>query len=395
MSGRGAAALFETHAVGRETVWARSAAASAGPPAEFRSSALSHEGAQALRPRVIRVLLVGLSLLLIAPMVAAAHGPVAPVATSYLARVSRAPAGLEAKIIDGYVRIWLHAPPSETVVVLDYRGAPYLRFSPAGVAVNQNSAMYYLNQTPVAATPPTGLNRATPPDWQPVSDGHDYEWHDGRLQALASVALTPGATYLGTWNIPLLIDGQRGSISGGLWHSDTPSPVWFWPIVVLLACVLAAWRIRSPLLDARIARGLGAVALAALSVAALDRGLHGRPNLDPFSLIELAATLAFAGWGLRAVASGRAGYFTYFMIAAAAIWEGVDLLPTLLYGYVLAALPAFLTRTATVLCLGTGAGILPLVFRLADQRQPNADRSRAAANVESDHEGLEETYDAG
>ena len=136
------------------------------------------------------------------------------------------------------------------------------------------------------------------------------------------------------------------------------------------------------------------MALAALSVAALGRGLYGRPNLDAFSLIELAATLAFAGWAMRAVALGQAGYFTYFMIAAAAIWEGVDLLPTLLYGYVLVALPAFLTRTATVLCLSAGVGILLLVFRLADRREPNAGRSRVAANVESD-ESLQETYDVG
>ncbi len=35
-------------------------------------------------------------------------------------------------------------------VVIDCRGAPYLRFDSRGVAANTNSAMYYLNQTPVA-----------------------------------------------------------------------------------------------------------------------------------------------------------------------------------------------------------------------------------------------------
>ena len=32
--------------------------------------------------------------------------------------------------------------------MLDYRGVPYLRFTRSGVAVNENSEMYYLNQTP-------------------------------------------------------------------------------------------------------------------------------------------------------------------------------------------------------------------------------------------------------
>ncbi len=64
------------------------------------------------------------------------------------------PAGLQAKVIDGDLRMWLQVPRDQTVVVLDYRGAPYVRFSPAGVDVNHNSSMYYLNQTPVALTPP-------------------------------------------------------------------------------------------------------------------------------------------------------------------------------------------------------------------------------------------------
>jgi len=87
--------------------------------------------------------------------VASAHGPVAPVASSYQARVSRAPAGIEARVVDGDQRMWLRVAPQETAVVLDYRGAPYLRFSAAGVAVNRRSAMFYLNQTPVE-TPPAG-----------------------------------------------------------------------------------------------------------------------------------------------------------------------------------------------------------------------------------------------
>ena len=80
-----------------------------------------------------------------------AHGLIAPAASSYFAKVLDLPAGLQAKVIDGDLRMWLQAPPNRTVIVLDYRGAPYVRFSPAGVDVNHNSSMYYLNQTPVAS----------------------------------------------------------------------------------------------------------------------------------------------------------------------------------------------------------------------------------------------------
>ena len=92
------------------------------------------------------------------PAAAQAHGPIAPAASSYFAKVLQLPAGLEAKVVDGDLRMWLRVPPSQTVVVLDYRGAPYLRFSPTGVEVNHNSSMYYLNETPVAQTPPANLS---------------------------------------------------------------------------------------------------------------------------------------------------------------------------------------------------------------------------------------------
>ena len=41
------------------------------------------------------------------PSGAGAHGLVAPIASSYLARVSRVAAGLEAKVADGDQRMWL------------------------------------------------------------------------------------------------------------------------------------------------------------------------------------------------------------------------------------------------------------------------------------------------
>src|SRR5207302_326099 len=120
-----------------------------------------------------------------------------------------------------------------------------------GIDVNQNSAMYYLNQAP-PQTPPTSLGPGTRGRWSRVSSGHAYGWHDGRLHALASVALAPGARYVGRWTIPLQVDGAPAVIAGGLWHAGDPSLVWFWPILVALACVLATVRLRRPELDLRL-----------------------------------------------------------------------------------------------------------------------------------------------
>jgi hypothetical protein len=57
-----------------------------------------------------------------------------------------------------------------------------------------------------------------------------------------------------------------------------------------------------------------------------------------------------------------------FLIAWAAMWAGFELLPTLLNGFVLIALPAFVARASAVLCLGCGAGLLVLVSRLSARR---------------------------
>jgi hypothetical protein len=344
------------------------------------------------RPARTAALAVGLAVVAIGvlPAAAQAHGPIAPAASSYFAKVLGLPAGLDAKVVDGDLRMWLRVPASEALVVVDYRGAPYLRFSRAGVDVNRNSSMYYLNETPVAQTPPSYLTASTPPNWHRVTDGHAYEWHDGRLHALAAVALSPGVSFVGRWTIPLRIDGRLRSISGGLWHADNPSIVWFWPIVVLFVCMMAAWRVRRPELDRLVARVLAVTALIVVAIAGLGLQLHGRPTVRPFQLVELAAILAFVGWGLSRALFRAPGYFTCFLIAVAAVWAGGEMVTTLLYGFVLLPLPAFSARLVTVLCLGTGAALLPLVFRLSDYDYDRR-RKRPADTRDAGHGGVSES----
>jgi hypothetical protein len=300
------------------------------------------------------------------PGVAEAHGPLAPVALDYLARVQSVPVGLDAKVVDGDQRIWLRVGLSAPVIVLDYRGAPYLRFSTSGVEVNRNSEMYYLNQSPFALTPPRGLGPGTPPNWQRVSGGHAYEWHDGRLHALAMVALRPGSSFVGRWAIPVVVDGRAASISGGLWHADPPSIVWFWPIVVLWLCLWAAWRVRRPWLDRSIARLLGVAALVAVATAGVGLQLHGRPDVSVFQLVVLGLILAFVAWGLVRVIFQRPGFLSYMLIAIAALTAGLELFQTLVNGFVLIAIPAFVARAAAVVALGCAVGLVPLMFRLSD-----------------------------
>jgi hypothetical protein len=308
--------------------------------------------------------LFALAIGVVLPCAAGAHGPVGVVASSYLARVRSAPAGIEAKIIDGDQRMWLRERSSQTVVVLDHQGAPYLRFTSAGVQVNENSPMFYLNETP-PQTPPARLTRATAPSWRPTSAGHDYSWHDGRLHALATVARPPGTAYLGAWTIPVLIDGRLSSITGGLWRADRPSIAWFWPIAVVLLCAMAARRVHRRELDVAVSRVLAFGALTGTALAGAGSELYGRPFVSSLQLILLAAIAAFVLSAARGVLSSSALNFWSFLTACAALWAGLEWVPTLRDGFVLVALPAFVARAATVLCLGCGSSLLLMWFRLA------------------------------
>jgi hypothetical protein len=310
---------------------------------------------------------------LTAPAQALAHGPVNPAASSYLASVHHAPAGLRAIVVDGDQRLWLHVDSRLTVLVLDYRGAPYLRFTPRGIEVNRSSAMYYSNQVP-AEQPPPGSGPSTRPSWTSVGTGHSYSWHDGRLHALAATALTPGSRYAGAWTIPLRVGGRPATISGGLSYAPNPSLVWFWPILVTLLCVLAGLRVHRSELDRRMARALALAAIAGVAVAGTGEELHGRPGVADGQYVLLAIVLAFVAWALQRLLRRQEGWFGYFVIALAAIWEGASLIGVVTHGFVLIALPALLARVAVVVCLGAGAALLPVVFRLAEVPE----RTRAA-----------------
>jgi len=330
------------------------------------------------------IVAAAVALLGLFPGVAAAHGPVAPIASSYLAKVSHAPAGLDAKVVDGDQRMWLRVPRGQNVVVLDYRGAPYLRFTAAGVDVNHNSAIYYLNQTPVAEVPPANLTRSTPPSWHRVSAANTYSWHDGRLHALATVARAPGASYVGRWTVPMSVDGRAATVAGGLWHADDPSIAWLWPALVIIGCVLAAWRLHRAELDELLARILGFAALAGVTVGAVARQLHGRPTVSAFQIVGLILILAFVGWALWRMLRRRPGYFFYLVVAVAALWQGAELFPTLLDGFVLAAVPAFVARVAAVVCLGCGIGLLVIVFAMSQRR--NEDAAEESGDWDDDRE---------
>ncbi len=300
------------------------------------------------------------------PRTALADGPVTPTATNYFARVTHVPAGVQAQAVNAYLNLWVRVPATAHVTILDFRGAPWVRFTPDGVAVNHNSQEYYLSQVPVPAVPPLGLTRTTPPHWVMVSRGHSYIWREGRMHALATIALTPGQNYVGQWRIPLVVNGRRGTISGGLWHRGSPSIVWFWPVLVLLVCALAAWRLRSPEFDRRLSLRLALLLLVLVAVGMGGKYLHGSPSVSPGNVALLLAMLAVLGAVAGRLLGGRFGGPLLLLVAVIALWAGLTLLPVLTHGYALVVLPLFLVRTIAAILLGGALSLALFGVRMLD-----------------------------
>jgi hypothetical protein len=307
------------------------------------------------------------------PATASAHvGRTPPAATDYLARISSVPPGLEARIVDGDQAIWMRASPSLTVVVTGLRGEPYLRFSSAGVAVNTRSATWFLNRV-YPQVVPRGVTSTTPPQWKALTSRHWWTWHDGRLHTPALSAHPSGDVYLGRWVVPLVVDGRGTAIRGGLWQSAPASLLWFWPLLLVAACIPALLKLREARLEAQVGAALAGLALLAATVARLGRELYGRPTVSSWQLVLVGVTclvvIALAALYSRPAWRPVGGILIGIVAAA----QGLELVSTLRDGWVLAAVPAWLERSATGLSLASGVALIVVSLGLG-----LPDRSREA-----------------
>jgi hypothetical protein len=307
------------------------------------------------------------------PAPASAHvGRTPPAATDYLARITSLPPGLQARIVDGDRAIWMRAQPSLTVIVTGLRGEPYLRFSSAGVAVNTRSATWFLNRV-YPQVVPRGLTSTTPPQWKALTSQHWWTWPDGRLHTPALSAHPAGDVYLGRWVVPLVVDGRGTAIRGGLWQSAPASLLWFWPLLLLAACIPALLKLREARLEAPVGAALAGLALVAATVARLGRELYGRPTVSPWQLALVGVTCLVAV-ALAALYSRRAWRpVGGILIGIAAAAQGSELVSTLRDGWVLSAGPAWLERSATGLSLASGVALIVISLSLG-----LPDRSREA-----------------
>ncbi|MDT7712852.1 MAG: hypothetical protein QOG46_1541 [Pseudonocardiales bacterium] len=118
-----------------------------------------------------------------------------------------------------------------TIVILGYRGEPFLRLVPHLVEVNQLSDT--AAQTGLIPVAPAPGSPAPEPRWVRSSDGDSVAWTDARI-APPPRQSQPASE---SWTLPLLVDGQQVSVVGTRDWIPSPSP---WPWVMVLVLLTAA-----------------------------------------------------------------------------------------------------------------------------------------------------------
>jgi hypothetical protein len=241
--------------------------------------------------------------------------------------------------------------------VLGFTGEPYLRFTPGGVQANARSPTWVRNRAqPDQATrlPPAG----SAPLWKTVSHGHAYVWHEDRLGALAALARAPGSQLVGTWTLPLEIDGHAAQLRGSLTHVDAPRCCGLWPLAVMLFGLPALLRLQRGRLNAAFATTFLLATLAAIAVTVSGRLFYGRPSISTTGWVELAVTFAVIALSLGLAVRPDWQILVGILVCAVGLAVGLSSIGALLHGFVIAALPSAVQRAAVATCLAAGAGLV-------------------------------------
>ena len=301
------------------------------------------------------------------PSIADAHSGAPVIAVDYEAKLARTviAAGVTARVIDGNRKLELTVRPPHTAVVGGYGGEPFLRFDGAGVSVNERSLTAVTNRLTLAGAIPA-LDHRAQPRWRSISRRHQFAWHDHRL------ALVPGsmarAGRLGTWWVPVRVDGTALRVQGGLWHSRGPPVV---PLLIVLVAAVGAAVAVAVRGGSRLRRTTVyvCVVVAGASFLAASSGFslaHSTPGTWVGVTLPLViAAIAVAVFALRpesryAIAAG---------VGLLIVVESLGQLGVFLHGYVISVFAAPVARGAVGAALlgGVIASIIALTGLLSDR----------------------------
>lgn len=328
--------------------------------------------------RILAVALLTLLALGVLAPPAMAHGRGSD-ASNFLSTITSTPEveGLDWTVVNSDEYLQLTNSSGEEVEIPGYTGEPYLRFAEDGVYRNVNSQATYINEDRFADVQvPTDLG--TEPEWEQVTDGDTYAWHDHRIHWMATanppaVETAPDVeqVVIEGWEVPVVIGESSYTVVGDLTWVPGGSPwVWLVPALAALLVPLLIGLRTEPDLEAYEWRGLTTpmglvlMALAALNVIHLVDDLFATPIPLGQAAVAAVQTAFFIGIGLfggfRAW-QGREGAFTALGVGAGSIFIGQGLLYFSVLGASQTAslFPGWLTRVVVALSL---AQVIPMAI---------------------------------
>ena len=183
--------------------------------------------------------------------------------------------------------------------------------------------------------------------------------------------MAPGARS-GDWVIPILVDGRRAEITGGIQRLRKPM---LWPWLIVLALFggggAAIARVRQPLALATSCIALGAIAGAAAVVTALSFAFDAYASPGTWIAGADEAVFAAAGAGVLIWAPPSAGVGAGLGLGLLGLAVGLSKGQVFLHAEVLSALPGTAARVFVTTSIGAGAaaallGSLWLISGAAD-----------------------------
>ena len=357
-----------------------------------------------------RTLLVATAALVwlgVAAQPVSAHSVSGQSATNFqttLRSVSPTVPGLEVKVVEAGSRLEAENRSGQELLVLGYKGEPYLRVGPEGVFQNKLSPATYINASRKGGTPPPEAEQAKvgDTDWEKVSSEPIARWHDHRIHWMGNinppeVRNDPDKRHVikmnandPQWSVPMRLGTQDIAAKGELVWEPGPSPLpWFALIVASLAVVVVLGR--RPGWAASLAM-VTAVLLAVDAFHVLGLGLANAGELgsrltksitqSPFQPLAWAVGVLAIVWLRR----GRAEGLSLAAVAGLqiAFLGGVADLGNLSRSEVPFGFAADLARLAVALSVGLGLGLaLAAVLRavgvFGPTRNPAADDALAPA----------------
>ena len=333
------------------------------------------------RRRWAMSLLTGSLMVLGSATFAAADPPGPTDYQSSIAAVEPPVTGVEATMIGGDAFLQIRVDSGIHVVVLGYRGEPYVQFLPDGtVEENQASPSTYLNEDRYAETEvPAEASYDAEPQWEVVATNGRWAWHDHRthwMNPARPLGSEPGDQILEAV-VPLTVDGADVSLTVvSVWQEAPSALAGIAGAVVGLALLvgLIAW----------LGRGRGAtVGVAATALVALAMGwwqVSSVPNeTGPSALLYLlpAAALVLSGAGLL-LWRERMATFGFVAAVPLAMWgflkrDGIvrAIIPT--------DAPLSLDRAVTAAALVVGVAAALVLFWVVSRGGAAAAPTRRAA----------------